>query len=172
VAIVVSCAQPDIGPSASLQGYSLIYEKYFLEAAPELLEKAVGRRRAAALRREPERRAVRRLKDQIPVAYRLVGEDGALLEPPGQALSRDLSPAGLMLEADRHIAPDSILHLDFALGSPPCFLKALGRLCWIRKEAEDCYCLGVSFTGIGDEDRNWISNYVTLHWDSGSRAVG
>jgi DNA-binding NtrC family response regulator len=172
VAILVCCAQPEYAPVASVEGYSLVYEKFFLETAPELLRQAVSRRQARALRCEPERRAVRRLKDQIPVEYRLVGEDGAMLEPAGQALTRDLSPAGLMLEADRQLAPMSVLHLDFALGSPPCFLKALGRLCWIHEEAADQYSLGVCFTMIDDEDRNWISNYVDLHWDSASRAIG
>lgn len=168
-AIVVSCAQPDTAASASVEGYSLVYEKFFFEAAPELLQRAVGRRRVAGLPREPERRVTRRLKDQVPVEYRLAGENGAAFGPPAQALTRDLSPAGLRLEADRPLAPKSVLHLDFALGSPPCFLKALGRLCWVQKEAEDQYSLGVCFTRIDDEDRNWISNYVALHWDSGHR---
>jgi len=171
-AIVICCAQPQAPPTTSVQGYSLVYEKYFLEAAPEVLCQAVGQRRTPAAPREPERRSQRRFKDQVPVEYRLVGRDGALLEPPGQALTRDLSPAGLMLEADRPLAPESILHLDFALGSPPCFLKALGRLCWIEQEAQDQYRLGLCFTSIDDEDRNWINNYVALHWDSGGRLYG
>jgi hypothetical protein len=113
----------------------------------------------------------RRLKDQIPVEYRLTG-NGAAQVPRGRALTRDLSAAGLMLEADCEIAAMSTLHLDFALGSPPCFLKATARVCWIQKEAEDQYRLGICFSAIDDEDRNWIRNHVALHWDSGGRATG
>jgi hypothetical protein len=123
-------------------------------------------------RGEPERRGVRRLRDQIPVEYRLLGEGGRLVGPVGRALTRDLSPAGLMLEADRSLPAECTLQLDFALGSPPCFLKAAGRLCWIQQEDEGVFSLGVSFTSIDDEDRNWISNYVALHWAGGGRATG
>lgn len=162
-AIVISCSQPEAASLARVEGYHLVYAKFFLEAAPELLQRAVSRRRSATASREPERRATRRIRDRVPVEFRLVGEGGAVLEPAGRALTRDLSPDGLMLEADRRLEPASILHLDFALGSPPCFLKALGRLCWVRQESEDLYSLGVCFTRINDEDRNWISNYVTRH---------
>lgn len=169
VAIVVCCAHLGSTPAASIEGCSLVYEKFFLEAAPELIQKAVERRRTVSLPREPERRVARRLKDQIPVEYRLIGPEGRLLGPAAQALTRDLSPAGLMLEADRQLPAGTLLHLDFALGSPPCFLKARGQLCWIHQEAEDQYRLGVRFTCIDDEDKNWISNHVALHGNGGSR---
>ncbi len=172
VSVLVCCAQPEMAAESYVEGFSLVYEKYFLEAAPELLERAVRRSRGVARQREPERRRVRRLKDQVPVEYRVGGKDGPAPGPAAKALTRDLSPAGLMLEADRQLDPMSTLHLNFALGSPPCYLKALGKLCWIQKEAEDQYSLGVYFTSIAEEDRNWISNYVALHWDSGLRAIG
>jgi CheY-like chemotaxis protein len=161
-AVVIASGEPV--SMAAAEGYNVVYKDFFLDSAMEVLRRAVARRQVAASASDTERRQVRRMREQLPVEYHLVREDGNLQKPPGKALTLDLSPAGLMLEVDRAIVPGCRLQLDFAVGSPPYFLKALGEVRWKREGDPNApHIVGIQLVHIDAEDRNWVANYISVH---------
>ena len=115
-----------------------------------------------------ERRKFTRLKDNILVLYYLESRPFAEFK----AITRNISPAGLMFETDRNIFKESKLKLEIYQPTS-CYknmffcIPVLAKIIWVSEiekdnfeKGENKYRVGVEFVEIKEEDKEKIANYV------------
>ena len=116
---------------------------------------------AQSLEGEKEYRQFKRLHVPVYIRYVHHPQPGG---DPRSALSaaRDISGAGVCLEAEQSYSPSEIVELAIELEEGKHPVEALARVIWSEKtdREERPFDLGVEFIGIEEEDRDLIDRKV------------
>ena len=104
----------------------------------------------------PEKRREIRLNLSAPVRYQIRGS-----QVFGNTVTRNISRGGTCFIADRFIKPETRLSVDVNILARS--INSIGTVRWAEAIAHsDKYRLGVEFTILSPQDKNYLSDYLDM----------
>ena len=104
-----------------------------------------------------EKRKFQRVNARFPIRYRI--RRGGFI---ASALTRDLSLSGARLNADRFFPQG--LNLNLELNILAKIINPVGKVVWSQAQPHSNeYQMGIEFIEINPQDRNYLSDYISMH---------
>lgn len=109
----------------------------------------------------PERRIYPRAKLGISIRYKLYSSSGGL-QVFREAIVKDISEGGLLLEAPEKLSVNDRLELKLKLPEVSYFMLLRGTVVWIKELGPNLwlYNCGISISEIDPNDRKQIAKFV------------
>lgn len=106
---------------------------------------------------QKEKRQALRISVKFPIRYKI--RRGGFF---ASALTNDLSLSGLRVNADRFFPLGINLNLELNILSR--VINPVGRVIWSQPQPySNRYQMGIEFVEINSQDKNYLSDYISVH---------
>ncbi len=105
-----------------------------------------------------ERRKYPRLDGFLSIDYKVLGQDGSLIN----TVCKNISAGGICFPVRENIEQNTLLEVNIYVRETNKMIKTQGRVAWAKRREDKSYpyIIGVEFTDIEDAERDFILCYV------------
>jgi c-di-GMP-binding flagellar brake protein YcgR len=108
----------------------------------------------------PEKRITRRLRVNLPVSFRHMGEAKSF----GDTVAKDISTTGLRLSAASFFQPQSSLLVKIQFPEVNKIIEAMACVIWSHRISfSDQYQAGLRFSELSPLFKKWLEEYILIN---------
>jgi c-di-GMP-binding flagellar brake protein YcgR len=108
----------------------------------------------------PERRQAKRLRVNLPVAFRHLGDEKQFAE----TVAKDISLTGLRMNTQSFMQPQTNLLVKLRFPEVNKVIEAIGSVSWSHRVSfSDHYQSGLSFSEINPIFKKWLEEYIVFN---------